>query len=171
MGHPYCDLEKERAEDGFLSPFGFCDACGLAMSAVGTAATTVEAATTAAVEATATRVAAMEAAAGVHVAGVIAAAVAAREVLVGLGACGVAARSTVEAASSVRRTSGVIAEASVARVVCGDLIAASEVGGHAASSIVRGHVIATCEIATCKRSAGASVIVCAGVAYSAGASV
>jgi hypothetical protein len=129
------------------------------MSAVGTAATTVEAAaTTTAVEATATAVvAAMEAAAGVHAATVEAAAVVACEALVGLG---------VVARSVVGRTSGATAEASVAGMVCGDLIAAGEVGGHAASGIVRGHVIAAYE-----RSTIAGVVACACIAHSAGAPV
>ena len=83
------------------------------MSAVGTASATTAAmeaiAAATAVEATAARVAAVEAVAGAHAAAMEAATVVATaEALVGLG---------VVAPSTVGRTSGVIAEASVGSVV------------------------------------------------------
>ena len=112
---------KEKRLRRDPQPFLVFDADELAMSAVGTASatTTVEAAATTAameaiaaataVEATAARVAAVEAVAGAHAAAMEAATVVATaEALVGLG---------VVAPSTVGRTSGVIAEASVGSVV------------------------------------------------------
>lgn len=100
---------KEKRLRRDPQPFLVFDADELAMSAVGTASATTAAmeaiAAATAVEATAARVAAVEAVAGAMEAATV---IATAEALVGLG---------VVAPSTVGRTSGVIAEASVGSVV------------------------------------------------------